>query len=63
MTQDDIKLMSDAELIRRADEAYEDMVEAASDQPNSAWHSACFAAFCLFGFEMSCRGLRRGLVH
>lgn len=63
MTRDDIKDLADDELIRRADEAYSDLYRAAADEPNSEWHSACFAAFLTLGFEMQRRGLRRGPIH
>lgn len=51
--------LTDAELLQRTEQAYQDTRQASEDDWSSEWHSSCFAALYLFCTEMSRRGLKR----
>jgi len=49
--------LTDSDLISAARDASSDLLIASNREPNSEWHSACFAAAFIFSQEMSKRGL------
>ena len=63
MNNDELKALSDADLLVWAKTASDDLAEAANYQRESEWHQSCFAAAVAFSLEMSRRGLRLSPVH
>ena len=49
--------LPDADLKAAFQEAVDDCQKAGTEQPNSEWHEACFAACVVFSQEVSRRGL------
>lgn len=54
---------SNAELIAATKEAKSDLEKASRDQPDSEWHSSCFAGLLVYAREMSERGLTMASIH
>jgi HEPN domain-containing protein len=67
MTADEIdemvKAMSDEELKANMKQAGEDLNLAASEEPESEWHQACFAAVLTYAQELSRRVIRMVATH
>ena len=51
--------LSDNQVLELAEECNSDLLKASSDNPESEWHEACFAAMVLTAQEMNKRGLKR----
>lgn len=55
--------LSDEQLIAATREAQDDLAKAAREQPNSDWHSECFAGLVIYAGEMQSRGMKIVTVH
>lgn len=50
--------MNDEQLVDATKEARDDLVIASREQPDSEWHSSCFAAVLIYSKELHARGLK-----
>ena len=63
MMVDHLAALSDDELRKATITARDDLAQAATSQPNSEWHEACFAGALVYAGEMQRRGLKIATVH
>lgn len=59
----DFSNYSDDEIREMLNIATTDLEEAAVEQPNSDWHSACFSAVFLLSEEVARRGMVLATIH
>lgn len=63
MSADHLASLTDAKLREATITARDDLAKAATDEPNSEWHEACFAGALVYAGEMQRRGLKIETVH